>query len=94
MVQERGDLLFVRGALLGQGFVQKMLAFLRMGRGGLFADPVVGRRNAWVKPEHLPQHVFFLRGEHESEPVFCGTDEFHASRSMVACRLYFWSSCT
>ena len=49
------------------------------------------RRNDRIKTEDDREQFFFQIGEMKNIPVVLDPEQFHSSRSIVACRLYFLS---
>ena len=92
-VEHRQYLSAIFPALFGERFFEQALVF-NVGRAvaGL-AELMVRRWHERVKLQDLKQEGLLPFAQSESETILFRSDEFHDSRSMVACRVYFWSWC-
>jgi hypothetical protein len=81
---------FIFFALFGQGIVEEFLICVAGGRRG-FGDAVVCGRNDGILTEQDDKQFLLAFVEMEHGVIVFNAEEFHSSRSMVACRLYFWS---
>ena len=92
-IEHRQDLPAILPALFGERFFEQALVF-SVGRAVAgSAELMVRRRNEGIKLQDLKQEGLLPFAQCEGETILFRTDEFDDSRSMVACRVYFWSWC-
>ena len=90
LVRKQGlQLLLVIRAVLGQSFVQQPLVGFGLRQPAPFAELPVGGRHARIQAENAQQQELFPLAQLKDQPALCRLDQFHSSRSIVACRLYF-----
>lgn len=91
-VQHGPDVFPVLLPLGGERFFQQPLVFVVLGGPGRFGEAMMRRGNQGIELEDIEQQALFRLADFKNQFIPSGPDEFHASsRSMVACRLYFWS---
>ena len=71
----------------GERFFEKLLKFRAPAGVGGLADAVMGGGNERIKLENFDEEPFLAFSQVKDEGLPLSADEFHASRSMVACRL-------
>ena len=84
----------VCGALFRQRFIQQPLVFRHNLAFQFLADNLVRGREDRVGLEELPQRIAFTPADLEGDDLVIGAEPLHASRSMVACSVYFCNWCT
>src|ERR1051325_6742082 len=91
IVEQREDLSAVFAALLGEGFVEQALGFVRVWELAWLADAMVRGGNERIEFQRLDQQLVLACADVENESALVCAQQFHDSGSMVACRVYFWS---
>ena len=81
----------VGGALFAKGFVKQALILDEVRILQLFAQLEMGGRHDRIRLKDFNQRVAFAYAELKGDGALIGADPFHASRSIVACSVYFWS---
>jgi hypothetical protein len=75
-------------AVLRQSVIKQPPALLKPRVHG-FSRPLMARGHGGVQAEDLKQERFLSLTQMKQKVGFGGSDQFHPSRSIVACRVYF-----
>jgi len=83
------DLLPILFTLIGERFFEQSLVFIGFSFAVLATQSMVRRGNEGIKFQRFEQELFFTWTELKDQRAFAGAKEFHDSRSIVACSVYF-----
>ncbi len=86
-----GSHFLIRSPLLGKRLVEQLLRFTSLIARCLPRHLVMRWRDAGIEFEQMEQKCPIPERQVKPETVIVYLNQFHASRSRVACKVYFWS---